>query len=1001
MINPLVPAINWRFFLTLILLLASLVFLSPEANADAPAFSSAAGKVVLSLNGEWQSAQDLKNEGTNAKWFDPANFPAKAARPIQVPGAVSEVWATTDWHSPGEDNIAWYLKTFTPTMKLEPHLRYYLRFGAVMETCDVWLNGTQIGSHDGGEDPFEFDVTKLLQPGKPNTLALRVMLWKVAPIPMGGINQYVSIVAQPDVRIIDGFARPNARKGEINLEVTIENNQPSFSMVDLKAAVSEYKSSHQVGSFEMTVAAPAGQSVWKLVLAMDHPHLWNLDDPFLYKIAITSDSKTPEGLELHDTTSFNTGFREFKMVDGYFTLNGKRMLLKSTHANWYDPVGIQGTPRDMTWLGKDFPLLKKAGFNTMRFIVSAASPEQLDQADKLGFLIWSEHQTSWLLHDPTQFGLTLNQIVRRDRNHPSLALWGLLNETDNLDIYHRAHDWLPKLREIDDTRPVILSSGRWDRDGKTASISNAGSSTWDVYLGGEDPVDPKHDGSLGGLGDGQQDIVGDNHIYPHYPLEWGFATGFDKLDQGSPHPFLFSESGLGSLYDAIEEKRQMIKAHAPSSSASWKWINHGVEGSAKTWSTYGMAETYPNIEDVYIDSEWDTARQRNLMFNVIRANPMVNGHNLTSLMDCWGGAEGIMNCFREMKHGHLKMLQEGWAPLRWCLFVNPMNVYADAPMHIKVALANEDVLPVGDYLATLEIKGKSGVMWKQAVTARVQDHGALAYTLFDDDIHVPNLKDGAYTLEASLNGKPNAAASKLVFNVATRASLPKLTGNVTVAGVRGNLRDLLTQQGAKVRDYVTGQDTDHEVIVVGPDFTGKAADWRALYARAARGAHIIFTSAHILHSDKTRDKWLALPAKGDQDDAAQWLYHKFTVAKVNRPEFAGLPAKLMTGDFYEGLIGNTGTFQGMTPPAAADTAAISIYNPYGGADYVDGVMMASYPFHAGRFTITTLNISDSIGLPPTDRLLLNLVAQGQKDAAALAPLPADYDAEMDKLDFRD
>jgi hypothetical protein len=993
----------------LALLLLALILISRNAGADSTTYSSAAGKVTLSLNGEWQSAPDLKNEGTNAKWFDPANFPTAAARPIQVPGAVTEVYATSDWHPVGEDNIVWYQKTFTPTITPAPGMRYYLRFGAVMETCDVWLNGTQVGSHDGGEDPFEFDVTKLLQPGKPNTLTLRVMLWKVAPVVMGGINQYVNIVEQPDVRIIDGFARPDAKAGQIKLDVTIGNNTTTPAPIIVQATVGELKSGKSVGSQQTTANVPPGQTVIPLVLPVEHPHKWNLEDPFLYQIKIESTWNKP-GIEVTnglfripiDTTSFNTGFREFKMVDGYFTLNGKRILLKSTHANWYDPVGIQGTPRDMTWLGKDFPLLKNAGFNMMRFIVSAASPEQLDQADKLGFLIWSEHQTSWLLHDPAQFGLTLNQIVRRDRNHPSLALWGLLNETDNLDIYHRANPWLPKLRELDDTRPVILSSGRWDRDGKTASISNAGSSTWNVYLGGEDPVDPKHDGSLGGLGDGQQDIVGDNHIYPHYPLDWGFATGFDKLDAGNPHPFLFSESGIGSLYDAIEEKRQMIKAHAPATSPSWKWINHGVEGSAKTWETYGMAETYPNIEDVYIDSEYDTARQRNILFNIIRANPMVNGHNLTSLMDCWGGAEGIVNCFREMKHGHLKVLQDGWASLRWCLFVNPMNVYADQPIHVKVALANEDILPNADFPATISIKDAKGtVVWKQGVTAKIQDHGPLAYTLFDDDVHVPNLTDGTYTLEAALDGNPNPEASKLEFHVATQASLPKLSGTVTVASGSGEIRGLLTRQGAKIRDYAAGQDTDFEVIVVGPDFKGNAADWRALYARAARGAHIVFTGSRVFHSDKVRNKWLALAAKGNQDDSTDWLYHKFTIAKSNRPEFAGLPAKLMVGDFYNGLMRDTSTFQGITPPAPADTAAISIYNPYGGADYVDGVMLASYPFHAGRFTITTLNIAGSIGQPPTDRLLLNLILQAQKDAAALAPLPADYDAEMDKLDFRD
>ena len=68
---------------------------------------------------------------------------------------------------------------------------------------------------------------------------------------------------------------------------------------------------------------------------------------------------------------------------------------------------------------------------------------------------------------------------------------------------------------------------------------------------------------------------------------------------------------------------------------------------------------------------------------------------------------------------------------------------------------------------------------------------------------------------------------------------------------------------------------------------------------------------------------------------------------------------------------------------------------------VDGVMLATYPFHAGHFTINALNIVDSMGSPATDRLLLNLVIQAQVDAAGLAPLPPDYEPEMDKLGFKD
>src|ERR1035437_5289385 len=103
-------------------------------------------------------------------------------------------------------------------------------------------------------------------------------------------------------------------------------------------------------------------------------------------------------------------------------MNGKRFILKSLHGNYVDPLSQQGTSRDMRILGRDFPQLKKAGFNTIRFIMAAPMPEQLDQADEMGFFVFSAHETSWMCTDPNLFGRTLYQVARRDRNHPSLIL---------------------------------------------------------------------------------------------------------------------------------------------------------------------------------------------------------------------------------------------------------------------------------------------------------------------------------------------------------------------------------------------------------------------------------------------------------------------------------------------------------------------------------------------------------------------------------------------------
>ena len=187
---------------------------------------------------------------------------------------------------------------------------------------------------------------------------------------------------------------------------------------------------------------------------------------------------------------------------------------------------------------------------------------------------------------------------------------------------------------------------------------------------------------------------------------------------------------------------------------------------------------------------------------------------------------------------------------------------------------------------------------------------------------------------------------------------------------------------------------------MGPDFKASASGWRALYGHAARGGHVVFLSGEIFNSAQVMNKWLALPIKGDQNKDTDWLYHKDVVGKVKHPLLAGLQTKLMTPEYYGLLLDDTRFFHGATPPADAAAVAIrcTATNEF---HYLDGVMLGTYAFYAGHFTLNAFNLLGTIGSPATDRLLLNIILNAQSDATRLAPLPADYDGAMDKLGILD
>src|SRR5208282_5334621 len=111
---------------------------------------------------------------------------------------------------------------------------------------------------------------------------------RVASPYLGGINQHVTLVSQPEVRIIDGFARPDAGNKEIRLEITLENNTGAAASADVTASWGEFKPSHGLGTTSARVTVQPGRAVATLVLPVPRPRLWTFDQPNLYAIGIAS-----------------------------------------------------------------------------------------------------------------------------------------------------------------------------------------------------------------------------------------------------------------------------------------------------------------------------------------------------------------------------------------------------------------------------------------------------------------------------------------------------------------------------------------------------------------------------------------------------------------------------------------------------------------------------------------------------------------------------------------
>ena len=201
-----------------------------------------------------------------------------------------------------------------------------------------------------------------------------------------------------------------------------------------------------------------------------------------------------------DERSVRCGFREFRFENGFFRLNGRRIFLRSTHTCNHFPVGLK-LPPDPDMARRDLLDLKVMGFNMIRFIWGGAERSQLDLCDEIGLMVYEESFASWPMQDSPKLAerweRSISELIRRDRNHPSVVIWGLLNEVRDTPHFRLAAASLPLVRQLDQTRMVFLNSGRWDLAGVNDEVfskldiwhSEAGREPWATLNPSTQPVE--------------------------------------------------------------------------------------------------------------------------------------------------------------------------------------------------------------------------------------------------------------------------------------------------------------------------------------------------------------------------------------------------------------------------------------------------------------------------------------------------------------------------------
>ena len=996
--------------------------LGTEAIALPNAEKQLAGKpgqkaptLSFSLDGQWLIATDPGNIGRDQNWFGAPQSDAKTTR---VPSIIQETF-------PAYHGVVWFWRQFEPAA--HPYIggRYLLRFNAVDYTAVVWVNGQRVGEHEGGDTPFVFDVTKAIRPGQTNHLAVRVlnpgddridgMILVETPhldkavnysngnlYDYGGIIDSVELLLTPAVRITDVHIRSDWKTGLVKIRTTVQNTSGKAGRCHVRFNVTGTAVAQSVLTDSIETALTPNETQIDHEITIENHRLWDIDDPYLYRLSVTIDAIGVEGS--HETIS-NFGFRDFRIVNGYFRLNNRRIFVKCTHTGNHTPFSQTLPPEgypDM--LKKDLLYAKASGFNMIRFIAGGAHGYQMDQCDELGLLVYQEPLGGWLLKDSPQmkerYEISVREMVLRDRNHPSVAMWGMLNETEDGPVFREAVSALSLVRSLDDTRLVLLSSGRFDGHLEIGSACNPGSSAWEPTWGKEAPdggrVAMKYPSGIGS---------GDFHFYPTVPQTPEVNDLMRSLGHDSK-PIFLSEYGIGSMMNVIHEARMYEQAGIRADAEDYVLMKSMADHLTADWKRFGMEVVYPYPETLLRISQAQMARHRLLGFNMIRSNPKFCGFNLTGMLDHGMTGEGVWRFWRDWKPGAFDAMQDGWAPVRWCLFVEPTHTYVGRPVMLEAVLANEDTLRTGNYPAQFRAWGPGGVAWERQADVRIpsvtagQD-GPLVVPVIKEEV-VLNGPGGTYQFVPNIEKGISPPETSWEFHLTDPSSLPHLNAKVTTWGVSSGVGSWLTSHGVTVRPLTGTAPANRELILVG-DVSGesKSGAWKELAARMARGSTVVFLSPQAFKREKDGAARLPLAKKGRVFPFADMLYHKECVAKPHRV-FEGLQGKGVLDMYYYGPMWPHHLFDGQdTPDEVIAAAFASGYSTPGG--YASGVLLGSYKFGAGQFIVNSFPILDYVDKHPVaDRLLLNLIQHGADSVTApVAALPADFEAQLQKIGYTD
>jgi beta-glucuronidase len=441
-----------------------------------------ATRTVVDLSGIWNINFDFKKEGDKKKWHK--GVPKQ--HEFAVPSSYNDLFTELDIHN--HLGAVWYSREFIVPEEWEGKA-IHLRFDAAAYRARVWVNGEYLGTHEGGYTPFQFEISDKVHCGETNLVVVYTdYILDAATIPQGNLDPNIGGYAAWHSHTWPSVPFDFYPYGGIHRPVRIYCTDKSY--VDDLTIKTDIKGKQGIVRYEVVTKGEDGTTVEVCVggacgtakvsrgkasgsVTIEKCKFWSHESPNLYDFTVQLLDKAGE---LVDEYTLPIGVRTAKIVGTRFLLNGKPFYFKGFGR--HEDMDIAGKGLNLPYLVRDFNLMKWIHANSFRTSHYPYSEEQMQMADRQGFLVCTESPavcvsmraaTPKTLETHAQ---ALREMYDRDKNHPSVIMWSIGDENEkgepNSLKYFTA--LVKEMRKLDDTRPISKALTLRPEDDKIAQI---------------------------------------------------------------------------------------------------------------------------------------------------------------------------------------------------------------------------------------------------------------------------------------------------------------------------------------------------------------------------------------------------------------------------------------------------------------------------------------------------------------------------------------------------